>query len=481
MKHPDVVIVGSGAGGATLGLALAQRGLKVLMLERGTTIPREDDNWSDAGAFGDKYQIDSLGCVGGKTKVYGAALYRLRQRDFERVDCPGGPSPAWPIGYEDLEPYYDEAELLYKVHGSASGDATEPVGRAPFPYPEIPHEPYVQAMVDRMVGAGIEVARLPRAIDLGPGGNCVFCTTCDAYVCKVDGKLDAEIACIRPAERTGNFELLENAWCRRLEVDSSGRRIVQIHFRHDGRDEIVSAGIFVVAAGWLGSPSILWHSRSAKHPRGLGNSSGLLGKGIVGHNAQYMLGWSRHRIPALHQKTFAINEYYYGTPEYPFPLGVIQPPGQLAAWRRVPRFASGIAREVWTRGFPLFYMTELLPDDANRVVFNGDGKPSVRLKSNNLESFRALRKLTKRVMKEAGFSIVIAPPRPLGEPWHLGGTARFGSDPTTSVLDPYCRSHDVDNLFVVDTSFMPSAGAINTSLTVMAQALRVADHIPSRL
>jgi choline dehydrogenase-like flavoprotein len=481
MRNPDVVIVGSGAGGATLGYALARKGLKVLVLERGTTIPSEDDNWTEAGAFGDKYDIDRLGCVGGKTKVYGAALYRMRECDFDQVEYPDGSSPAWPITYQDLEPYYDQAEAIYKVHGSPVGDPTEPAGRAPYPYPELPHEPYVQEIVTRMSDAGVQVARLPRAIDLGPDGSCIFCTTCDGYACKVDAKLDAEIACLRPAARTGNFELLENASCEGLAVDPSGGRVVEIRFRHDGKDEVVSAGVFVLAAGWLGSASILWHSKSTTHPRGLGNSSGLLGKGIVGHNAQYMLGLSRGRIPELHQKTFAINEYYSGTEEYPFPMGVIQPPGQIPIWKKVHPLASGIVRQVWTRSFPLFYMNELLPDDANRLVFGDDGTQTMRCKANNMTSFRGLRRLTKRVMKSAGFPLTIAPRRPLPGPWHPGGTVRFGADPATSVLDPYCRAHDLENLFVVDSSFLPSAGALNTSLTVMAQALRVADHIPSRL
>ncbi len=486
----DVVIIGSGAGGGTLAYGLARSGLSVILAEQGQPVPQEPENWTLEGAFGKKYKtlknIEECGVdpnqeyynLGGQTKFFGAALYRLRKEDFEEVRHEDGVSPAWPIRYEDLEPYYCEAERIYHVHGAPEEDPTEPPHSAPYPFEAIPHERYFINLIERLRGQGIHVSSIPRAIDYHPGGPCIFCATCDAHACRVNAKFDAEVACIRPALETGNLRLLTGARCHRLVTDEGGRRVTAAEIEHRGQRVKLSADRFVVSCGVVGSSTLLLRSASNAHPQGLANSSGLVGRNLSGHNAQFLFPLQRSAIPALHQKTFAVNDYYSGDSQWPYPLGVFQASGQLPFWGELHGMYGSIAK--WLAGHSLmcFVMGEVLPQPENRVIREPNGKVRLQYSSNNLGSFRRLTELGARLLRRVGYPLVLHQRRPLpGLPWHPIGTLRFGHDPTASVLDQWCRAHDLDNLYAVDSCFLPSAGAVNTSLTIMAQALRVADHI----
>lgn len=494
-QHYDVAIIGSGAGGGTLAYGLARRGHKVLLLEQGRHLPREADNSTDDGAFGRKYTSSELmeicgrrrrfeihAYVGGATKLYGAALYRLRQADFGELTFPDGVSPAWPIGYDELEPYYGKAEALYKVHGDSSQDPTEPPRAQPYCFPPVPHDREMEPLFKRLRRQGLNVSPIPKAIEAEHPHRCRLCSTCDGYACPTDGKLDTELACIRPALATGNVTLVTYANCRRLLTNAPGDRVVAIELLHRTERVTVEADIYVLACGAVQSPALLLRSANEAHPNGLANSSGLVGRYLSGHNANFLIIPTFNTAHHLHQKTFAVNDYYLGAPGAPYPLGVLQAAGRMPIWLQVDKRLAALAEFIARRSILCFIMSEVWPDYGNRVTLAPDGVTQIHYRPNNIRAYRELRWRWMKHLWRAGYLGAYCSRHPgVGIPWHAVGTLRFGVRPDSSVLDVWCRTHDVSNLYAVDSSFLPSAGAVNTSLTVMAQALRVAEHIDQRL
>ena len=289
MEHYDVIIIGSGAGGGTLAHRLAPSGKKILLLERGGYLPRELENWESEEVFGRERYVtterwyDKHGVafrphaqyfVGGNTKVYAGVLLRLRERDFEEVQHHGGVSPAWPITYADLEPYYAQAERLYLVHGQAGEDPTEPPRSGPFPFPAVSHEPRIQQLHDDLVRAGHRPFHLPVGIDLDESdpeaGRCIRCNRFDGFPCLTDGKADAHVLCVRPALKHPNVTLRTHARVKRLEPDSSGRSVKRVVVERTGAEEAYSADIVVVSCGAVNSAALLLRSAGDRHPNGLG-------------------------------------------------------------------------------------------------------------------------------------------------------------------------------------------------------------------
>jgi choline dehydrogenase-like flavoprotein len=475
----DAVIVGSGLGGATLALRLGERRLQVLVVERGAaatppagTPPGDDSVFVDRLAGG----TSDISVVGGASKFYGAALYRLRESDFRAVTHEAGTSPAWPIAYADLAPYYDQAEALYRVHGAPDGDPSEPPRGGPFPYPPIPHDPLIARMVQRLERSGTQVAAVPKGIDYGPGRGCVLCPGCDAYYCTVDAKMDADTAALRPALATGNVRLATRTSCVRVLTDSDGVRATGVELLHAGATVRVEADIVAVCAGLTASPALLRASRNARHPEGLGNAQGVLGRYLAGHSVGTVFPlMGLRRVPSVHSKTFAINAFYEGAPDWPYPLGVIQIAGQMPYWERTPRAVRPLAKIVGTHGFLCFYMVEAVPTREAGLIFDGDRVVRSVEPPHSMGSFRKLRALTVGAFHRAGYRTVARARHPLF--WHPVGTARFGADPGSSVLDPNCQVHGIAGLYVVDACTMPTAGAVNTALTIVALALRAGDHI----
>src|SRR5436190_12175089 len=257
----DIIIIGTGAGGGTLAYALRDSGARVLLLERGDFLPQEPENWNPAAVFdqqrykpkevwqdaeGQPFHPGVHYYVGGNTKVYGAALPRLRCADFEVIEHEGGISPAWPISYDDLEPYYARAEQIYLVHGASGDDPTEPSRSGPFPFPAVAHEPYVEDLAERLRAQGLHPFFLPLGIDRREGGRCIRCKTCDGFPCKLLAKSDADVRCVRVATQSANIELLTRAYARRLLTDLSGR-VAAVEVERDGEQFEVHAGIVVVA------------------------------------------------------------------------------------------------------------------------------------------------------------------------------------------------------------------------------------------
>ena len=492
----DIIIIGSGAGGGTIAHALAGTSARILILERGDFIPQEDENWNPEAVWkhlryrvteqwldrkGQTFQPYTHYCVGGNTKFWGSVLYRLRREDFQAVEHADGVSPAWPIDYETLEPYYDRAECVYHVRGQHGVDPTE-VPRKPFPYEPVPHAAGVAVLVEQLRQQGLHPSPLPLGL-LRPGeeNGCILCNTCNSFPCKVHAKSDADVCCIRPTLQQPTVTLWTKAFARRLLTDATGRRVEAVEVERNGETSRVEAPLIIVSCGAVNSAALLLRSATAAHPNGLGNSSGLVGRRYMAHLATMMQGFHPFRLnETVFQKTVAINDFYNRGPDTPYPLGQIQSQGRthgvmaqtVAPW--IPLWAY----DAWvSRGVDWLAISEDLPRDTNRVTVEPDGRIRLHYRPNNLEAHRRLITETKRILKRLGFWVVMAHSHRGRNTTHQCGTLCFGTDPRSSVLDPYCRSHDIDNLFVVDASFFPSSAAVNPGLTIAAQALRVADHI----
>ncbi len=492
----DVVIVGAGVGGGAMANRLAQAGRKVLVIERGTRLPREADNWSVKAVFHDrKYSTretwrDRSGAeftpstyyyVGGNSKFFGTATLRFREQDFEGMEHEAGRTPAWPIRYADLEPYYAVAEKLMGTHGEQGLDPTEPPRSAPFPHPAIGHEPEIEAFNTKLKAKGLHPFPLPVAIDLHPGGKCIRCRTCDGFACKIGAKNDAEVRLVDPALATGNVDLILETYVHRFLTDPSGRKVMSVEIEQKGERRVIAGGVFISSAGAINSAALLLRSANDKHPRGLANSSDQLGRNYMAHNNTAMMAVNPFRKNhVVFQKSLCINDFYLKSGVRPYPLGNVQGLGKLqggmltANMRWVPEALMSWFAE---RSVDWWIMSEDLPDPNNRVTVDSDGKIRVSYTPNNLKSHGELVSHWTGLMKSLGYPIVITQKMDITVAMHQCGTARFGNDPATSVLDSNCKTWDLDNLYVVDASFLPSSTAVNPSLTIVAQAVKTAEHL----
>lgn len=515
--HYSVIIIGSGAGGGTLAHRLAPSGAKILLLERGDFVPREKANWDPRlvnveGKYQTREQwYDREGkplhphtnyYVGGNTKFYGAALFRLRKEDFGTLHHSGGLSPAWPISYDDLEPYYTEAEQLYEVHGARGEDPTEPHSNSSYPFPALRHEPRIQQLSDDLQSIGWRPFHTPLGVRLDERNpnesKCIRCNTCDGFPCLVHAKSDAHVMCVEPALRYPNVSLLRNALVRKLETSPSGREVTQVVVERNGEIESYSADIVVVACGAINSAALLLRSANERHPRGLANSSDVVGRHYMGHTNSVLMAISKCPNPTVFQKTLSVNDFYFGSKDWSFPMGHISFVGKLDAETLragAPAIAPGWTLEAMARHSLDFWLTsEDLPDPNNRVILNRDGEIVLSYQPNNQQAHeRLIHKLEHALnhihCEEHGQchqglfarSLFLGQKIPLAGVAHQNGTIRFGNDPAISALDSNCKAHDLDNLYVVDGSFFPSSAAVNPALTIIANALRVGDHLLERL
>lgn len=514
----DVIIIGTGAGGGTLAWALASSGKRVLLLERGRYVPREKENWSSEAVnlkaryhtkevwrdkHGRELHPHTHYNVGGNTKFYGAALFRLRKEDFGELRHHGGLSPAWPISYDELEPYYCRAEQLYQVHGERGADPTEPPATSPYPFPAVSHEPRIQQLHDDFAAAGLRPFPVPLGVMLDESrpdhSRCIRCATCDGFACLVQAKSDAQACGVDPALAFTNVELLTDAYVTQLETSPSGREVKSVVVERHGEVLRFSGALVVVAAGAINSAALLLRSANDRHPNGLANGSDVVGRHYMGHINSVLIALSRCPNPTVFQKTLAVNDFYFGSPDFPYPMGHISFVGKLdlAALRAgAPAIAPGWTLELMARHSLDFWLTsEDLPDPENRVTLNREGEIVLSYTPNNLEGHVRLTNVLKDVMRHQKCHIhggacheglfarnfFVGDRIPLAGVAHQNGTVRFGNDPNSSALDRDCRAHEVDNLYVVDGSFFPSSGAVNPALTIMANALRVGEHLRRRL
>ena len=512
----DVIIIGTGAGGGTLAHHLAPSGKRILLLERGDWLPREPQNWQAADVFVDNryvspdtwtdgraraFQPQIHYFVGGATKLYGAALYRLRQADFGEIRHHDGISPAWPISYEQMEPYYARAEHLYQVHGARYEDPTEPPASSPhYPYPPVSHEPRIQQLHDDFAAAGYHPFHAPCGIMLNeanmPYSTCVRCPTCDGFPCLVQAKSDAEVIAVRPALDYSNVDMLTHAQAVRLETNPTGTQVTEVVVDHEGHEERYRGDIVVVSCGAANSAKLLLASATDAHPSGLANGSDEVGRNYMFHNSQAVLALSKDPNPTVFQKTLGVNDFYFHGPDFDYPMGNIQMIGKSQApmYRGEKPMETLLAptwalRDVASHAVDFWLSTEDLPTSDNRVTLSRDGQIQLRYSPSNTTAAKRLYHQLKSILGRLGMHsdhlihrfAYMKSALPVAGVAHQAGTCRFGTDPATSVLDLNCRAHEVDNLYVVDTSFFPSIGAVNPALTAMANALRVGDHLLERM
>ncbi len=516
--HYDMIIIGTGAGGGTLAHQLAPTGKRILILERGEFLPREKENWdavevyqkgryyTDAEKWVNKedkeFAPSTCYWVGGNTKVYGSALLRLRERDFDEVQHKDGISPAWPLKHADFAPYYDQAEVLFDVHGERSGDPTEPTTHE-YPYPAVSHEPAMQQIYNNIQQAGYYPFHLPVGLKINEVdktlSQCIRCDTCDGFPCLVDGKADSEVNCINGVRSLENVTLLTGAFVKQLLTDASGRTLTAVRTEVNGEEQLFSADIVVVACGAINSAALLLRSANDAHPNGLANRSDQVGRNFMKHLSSAIVALSAQPNPAVHQKTIGLNDFYWGEPDFPYPMGMVQNTGNvkggmmpaespplLAPYVKITPETVLDVFAAHSTGWWL--QTEDLPEANNRVrVVNGqihlDYTPNnIEARDRLIHRWTSVLKATDRHTKHVvPFSLYPRNIMPLAAVAHQCGTCRFGPDAETAVLDLNCRAHEVDNLYVVDGSFFPSNSGVNPTLTIIANAIRVAEHLKQRL
>jgi choline dehydrogenase-like flavoprotein len=490
----DVVIIGSGMGGSTLAYALRDSNASVIVIERGGFLPQEDENWSPEAVFqkgryhnaeswfaadGTRFNPGVYYYVGGNTKLFGAMLPRFREQDFGVVEHAEGLSPAWPISYKEIEPYYCQAEQLYGVRGG-NGDPTDPWRSQNYPFPPLEHEPVIAELAASLRLQGLHPFSMPAAVDFGFGGGCIRCRTCDGFPCKINAKRDADICAMRPALESKNVSLLDHTRVMALVTSADGKSVTEAVADRDGAEIRVRGSRFIVASGAVNSAALLFRSRSALHPNGLANSSGMLGRNYMVHNSTFMVAVNpRRKNPTFFQKTLAFNDWYTSTESTPHPLGNVQMLGKL----QTPMISSArpyvpkpILRWMTERSVDLYLTTEDLPTGSNRVLVDASDRIVVQWKPNNLSPHMTLAKRTAKVLRSAGYPLVFSERMGIATNSHQCGTAVMGEDPRASVLRPDCRSHDVENLWVSDSSSFPSSAAVNPALTIAANAFRIADQ-----
>lgn len=515
----DIVIIGSGAGGATLAQRLAPTGKTILILERGEHLPREAENWSPKAVFierryrtqerwydksGHPFTPNTHYWVGGNTSFYGAALMRMRGRDFTEVQHAGGISPAWPISLTDLAPYYAEAETLWQVHGARGEDPTENGDEPPYAYAAVHHDPGVAALKGHWETQGWKPFSLPLGVKLDQAhpvtSTCIKCKTCGGYPCLLKAKSDARSLAVEPLMDLPNVTLLTGRKVLRLETDGAGRTVTEVVCQAEHGEERWTGDIVVLAAGAANTAVVLQASANAAHPGGLANGSDQVGRNYTFHNSTAMVSLTATRQDITFPKTLAVNDFYWGDPRggYDLPMGHIQLleymsgqtlEGQVEDWLPPVLVPDALAGAAADRMLSMLVISEDLPMADNRVRLNPDGRISLDYTFGNLEGHDRLVKTLKASLD--GFVDHAHPISqhhfqfdsllPLYGTAHQCGTTRFGADPKSSVLDRDCKAHELDNLYVVDTSFFVSANAINPTLTTVANAMRVGDHLIERL
>jgi choline dehydrogenase-like flavoprotein len=514
-EHYDLIIVGSGAGGGTLAHTVAPSGKRILLLERGDYLPREMDNWGPNAVFVDGKYIspdtwyDADGApfqpqvhyfVGGATKMYGAALYRLRPQDFGELRHVDGVAPAWPLTYDDFEPWYTKAEWLYQVHGNRGEDPTEGHWSKDYPWPAVSHEPRIDQLVDDLRSGGYHPFHAPCGILLDeadrPKSECIRCAWCDGYPCLVHAKADAEVIAVRPLLDRPNVTLLVNAEVVQLETDSNGRSVTGVVVSRGGNREVYEADVVALSAGAANTAKILLQSANDRHPNGLANGSDQIGRNFMYHNCKAVVALAKEPNDTVFQKTLGINDFYFGAPDYDFPVGNIQMVGKsnAAAMKGEEPKLTKLAPhwsldETAHHAVDFWLTTEDLPKPENRVTVDGDGNVHLAYQPTNDDEAARLYHELKKILNHVGMAdhhvleknFYMDMSIPIAGCAHQAGTVRFGADPATSVLDPDCKAHELDNLYAVDTSFFPSIGAVNPALTAMANAIRVGEHLVDRM
>lgn len=493
-SQPDIVIIGSGIGGATVAAGLAPSGAAITILEAGDHLQdrpenrdqraifqrghfRPKESWYDAG--GTPFNPGNYYNVGGNSKFYGAVLTRYRREDFAEIRHREGVSPAWPFPYEELEPWYGEAERLYSVRGAVGEDPTEPLHSTPYPFPPVSDEPAIALIRERLQQQGLHPFSLPLGMDIERWLSARQ-TPWDAHPHAADGKMDAETAALAAALKHPNVTLRTNSPVSLLEAAADGKSIVAVHVRLDGIEQVLRPKLVILSAGAVQSAALLLRSADDRNPRGLANSSDQVGRNFMNHNASAVLAISpSFRNDSVYQKSFGFNDFYLSDGKGGAPLGNVQLLGRVSGRilkANLPHVPEWLLERISGHAIDFYAMSEDIPDSESRVMVDGD-RIILHWVKTNWQAHLDLVARLKQVLKAAGFPIVLSRAFDKRTPSHQCGTVRIGNDPAQAPLDTFCRSYDHQNLFVVDASFLPTSAAVNPALTVAAQALRVAAHI----
>ncbi|MBE9637429.1 FAD-dependent oxidoreductase [Salipiger mangrovisoli] len=486
---PDVIVIGSGMGGATFAAALAGSGRRILILERGDHLRPSEHDRSDRAIFVDGHYrpaeewLDGAGQpfnpgnyynVGGNSKFYGGVLIRYRREDFSPLVHMGGTTPGWPMSYDDIEPFYSRAEQLYQVRGQLGEDPTEPPHSKPYPHPPLPDETAIADLRSRLSSVGLHPSSLPLGVNLDRWLSRAK-TPWDGFPDTTGGKMDAESGGLQAALRHGNVTLRTGARVRRL-LTGAGNRVTAVELTSG---EVLSAPTVVLAAGAVQTAALLLASANAGNPHGLANRSDQVGRNFMNHNCSAMLALHPlRRNPSIYQKTLMVNDFYLTGGPNGAPLGNVQLLGKISGpiLQASSPLPGPLARWVAGRSVDLYLMSEDLPNPESRVSLR-NGQIVLDWKRSNLQAHLALVARLKSDLRRAGYPIVLSRPFDRRTPSHQCGTARMGLDPASSVVDIHCRSHDHPNLFITDASVLPTSAAVNPALTVAALAIRAADHM----
>lgn len=484
----DVVIIGSGMGGAAVARALRDTDARVLVIERGDFLPREAANASPEAVFrehryanaepwldartGRPFTPGVYYWVGGCTKMYGACLPRFRVEDFQGRPLAEGKAHPWPIGYDDLEPYYGQVEQAFRVHGGP-GDPTDPPRTADYPYPPVEHEPAVRDFAEALRRQGLNPFQMPQGIDLRDGGSCVRCRTCDGFPCPYGAKSDAETCGVRPALAAGRVRLLTNTRVTALQLGQSVARVDRIEATRDGRPVIVRADRVVLAAGAVNTAALLMRS-------GVEDASGQLGRNYMVHNSTFMIGIDPRRTNRTYfQKTLGINDWYNAGGDLRHPLGNLQMLGKLQGGMvkaLYPYLPQSILDATMRRSMDVYLTTEDLALPDNRIDLTPAGQIRVRWTPSNMSAHRELVARARSALRRAGYPVVLTRRMGIETNSHQCGTARMSHSPQDGVVDPDQRVHSVDNLWLADSSVFCSSAAVNPALTIAALATRMVDR-----
>ena len=501
----DVIVIGTGVGGSTLGHALACRGLSVLFLEKGgrvdqgnpsgdalTPESRQAQGWwpyfiSQRRPDGrcDRFHAP-VGCaMGGSSIYYAAALERMAASDFDALQTTGQKVPAWPVAYEEFLPFYARAESLYGV--VPSSDAA---GEARF-------SDWDRALMQAMRENGLKPERLNVGIRYDED-----CQECIGRICPRQCKSDARIACLEVALRQPRCFILDHCDVQRLEADD--RQVHAICALYRGQEIKLKARVVALAAGALHSPQILLRSSNSFWPHGLANRSDQVGRNLMFHTSDLVALWAPRRFSrkGRQKKSISVRDFYLHNGQR---LGYVQSLGFDAGTTEIRNYLKGILRRggignerllsllvkvpaaigsrVLGESSIFAAMTEDDPSPDNRIVLDPaepDGASFTYTIGDDLrQRADALREAFRRSVRP--WRMLRMSPRLEMNYGHPCGTCRFGLDPATSVLNRDCRAHDLENFYVVDASFMPRSGAVNPSLTIAANALRAAGRIAATL
>jgi choline dehydrogenase-like flavoprotein len=516
----DVVVIGSGFGGAMVAHELVRAGRRVLLVERGGWVERGAHLWDEVGGFfqhtaayttetayrvsqravrrgAERWDREGIcACVGGPSLFYGGASFRFREADFEPTPEIAGDSGAeWPFGYAELEPYYSRAERLLGIAGEAGVDPTEPPRSAPYPVAPAPLSPLSRRVADAARGLGLHPFPIPLALNRDPeaGALCQACTTCDAYACAIGAKNDLATRVLSPLLGRG-LDLRPDTVAVRLR--ERGGRVVAVECvdRRSGEPLRFEGERFVLSAGALASPHLLLASGLER----LNPGGAVVGRYLMRHCNAFVYGIfpappNRERV---HHKQVAIHDYYFGDPGGRAPKGklgnlqqIMAPQtGAVLRWaagrERLSRALAPAVRAITRHMTGLQVIAEDQPRPENRLVLDPSerdrfGLPTPRVHhrytERDLAARAALVRRAGEVLRAAGARLLF--PYHVTTFSHVVGTVRTGRDPARSALDEDCRFRGVENLHVVDGSFMPTSAAVNPSLTIAANALRVGERI----